>query len=82
MNIIGKQIEGKLIVILCSIQSRPNFTKIQWFNGTSLLNIRDENRLSILLNRYNHQNKITCQVRNQVGITNQSIILQIICIHF
>ncbi|CAF4404907.1 unnamed protein product, partial [Rotaria magnacalcarata] len=52
--------------------------KIQWFNGTSLLNITNENRLSLLLPRYMNKNKITCQAINQVGTTNQSIILDII----
>jgi hypothetical protein len=46
----------------------------------SLWNIWDENLLSMLLNRYNYQSKITCRVSNQAGITNQSIILHLICI--
>ncbi len=49
---------------------------------TSLLNIRDENHLSIWLNRFNHRNKIKCQVKNQGEINNQSIVLQLICFHF
>ncbi|CAF1633514.1 unnamed protein product [Rotaria magnacalcarata] len=76
--LIGKQIENNIIYIQCNVECRPNLIKIQWFNGTSLLNITNENRLSLLLTRYMNKNKITCQAINQVGTTNQSIILDII----
>ncbi|CAF2034512.1 unnamed protein product [Rotaria magnacalcarata] len=76
--LIGKQIENNIIYIQCNVECRPNLIKIQWFNGTSLLNITNENRLSLLLPRYMNKNKITCQAINQVGTTNQSIILDII----
>ncbi|CAM4977086.1 unnamed protein product [Rotaria socialis] len=78
ISLIGKQIENNIIYIQCNVECRPNLIKIQWFNGSSLLNITNENRLSLLLTRYMNKNKITCQAINQVGTTNQSIILDII----
>ncbi|CAF4865535.1 unnamed protein product, partial [Rotaria socialis] len=78
ISLIGKQIENNIIYIQCNVECRPDLIKIQWFNGTSLLNITNENRLSLLLTRYMNKNKITCQAINQVGTTNQSIILDII----
>jgi hypothetical protein len=79
MNLIGQQIENKLISIHCNIQCRPELTKIQWFNGTNLFNVTNEIRLSIVLTRYMHKNKIICQAINQVGKRNQSITLQVNC---
>lgn len=82
LNVIGKQTENNVISIECNIQCRPNLIKIQWFNGTSLLNKTDSNKLSFKLTRYMNKNQITCQAQNQVGIKNQSIILDINCIFF
>jgi hypothetical protein len=79
MSLIGEQIENKIIVIHCYIQARPELMKIQWFNGTNLLSLTNENRLSIHLTRFMHNNKIICQATNQVGKRNQSITLQINC---
>ncbi len=79
MSLIGEQIENKIIFIHCYIQSRPELMKIQWFNGTKLLSITNEKRVSIHLTRYMHKNKIICQAINQVGKRNQSITLQINC---
>jgi hypothetical protein len=81
ISLIGQQNENKLISIYCDIQCRPDLIKIQWFNGTNLLNITNENRLNISLTRYMHKNKIICQAINQVGKRNQSIILQINCMY-
>ena len=79
MSLIGEQIENKIIFIQCHVQSRPELMKIQWFNGTKLLSLTNENRLSIHLTRFMHNNKIICQATNQVGKRNQSITLQINC---
>ncbi|CAF1169941.1 unnamed protein product [Rotaria sordida] len=77
ISLIGQQIENKIITIQCYVNSRPKLIKIEWFNGTDLLNVTNENRLSFILTRYMHKNKITCQATNQVGKTNQSIELYI-----
>jgi hypothetical protein len=79
MSFIGQQTESQLINIYCEIQCRPDLIKIQWFNGTKLLNLTNGNHLSIVLTRYMHRNNIICQARNQVGIRNQSITLQVNC---
>jgi len=79
ISLIGQQNENKFISIYCNIHCRPDLIKIQWFNGTNLLNTTNENRLNIFLTRYMHKNKIICQAINQVGKRNQSIILQINC---
>jgi hypothetical protein len=82
ISLIGQQIENQLINIHCDIECRPDLIKIQWFNGTDLLNLRNENRLSIVLTRYMHQNQITCQATNQVGKRNRSITLEVNCMFY
>lgn len=79
ISLIGEQIENKYLSIHCNIQSRPDLIKIQWFNGTNLINLTNQNRLTILLTRYMHKNQIICQGINQVGKRNQSITLEIDC---
>ncbi|CAF1016860.1 unnamed protein product [Rotaria sp. Silwood1] len=78
ISLIGEQIENNLIYIECNVICRPKLINIEWFNGSSLLNITSDYRLPILLTRYMHNNNIICQATNQVGKENQSIKLDII----
>ncbi|UJR11789.1 hypothetical protein I4U23_015969 [Adineta vaga] len=77
LTLIGKQTEDQVIQIDCYVYSRPDFDQIQWFNGSSLLDMTNESRLEIKLTRYMHGNRISCQAKNQVGKRNQTIILQV-----
>ncbi|CAF1663599.1 unnamed protein product, partial [Adineta ricciae] len=77
LTLDGKQTEGELIRITCEISSRPDFDEIQWFNGSVLLNMTNQTRLEVKLTRYMHGNRISCQVKNQVGKRNQSLTLQV-----
>lgn len=79
LTIIGQLIENELISIICQIECRPNYKEIRWFNGTQLINSNNKTSLALLLNRSMHFNEIICQVKNSVGITNQSILLNITC---
>ncbi|CAF3106489.1 unnamed protein product, partial [Rotaria sp. Silwood2] len=78
ISLIGKQIENEIIYIECYVECRPKLIKIEWFNGSYLLNLTNQNRLSFILTRYMHKNNIICQATNQVGKQNQSITLDII----
>lgn len=80
MKLKGNLIEDETILIECDIESEPQWKDIQWFQGsTHLMNQTNQREIEVILHRSMNGIPLCCQVKNDIGMNNQSIHLNISC---